>query len=82
MIRRPGPRTSAILIVATTAVVAGAWLATAYAGTARLRDVSPGPNGWTNRPTPDIVLRVDNVSGLKRYSVTIDGRTVTGARQR
>jgi lipoprotein-anchoring transpeptidase ErfK/SrfK len=77
MIRRPGPRTSAILIVATIAVAAGAWLGTAYAGTARLRDVSPGPNDWTNRSTPDIVLRVDNVSGLKRYSVAIDGRSVT-----
>jgi lipoprotein-anchoring transpeptidase ErfK/SrfK len=79
---RPGPRTTALLIVATAAVVAGAWLGTAYAGTARLRDVSPGPNGWTNRSTPDIVLRVDNVSGLKHYSVAIDGRVVTSQVER
>jgi len=79
---RPGPRLTALLIVALAAVGAGAWLGTAYAGTARLRDVIPAPDGWTNRSTPDIVLRVDNVSGLKRYSVAIDGRAVTSHVQR
>ncbi|TMB86007.1 MAG: hypothetical protein E6J45_14535 [Chloroflexi bacterium] len=64
-------------MIAATAVAAGAWLGTAYAGTARLGDVSPGPNGWTNRSAPDIILGVDNVSGLKHYTVSIDGRAVT-----
>src|SRR5947207_592923 len=74
---RPGPRTIALLMIAATAVAAGAWLGTAYARTARLRDVSPGPNGWTNRAAPDIILRIDNVSGLRHYTVSIDGRAVT-----
>ena len=68
---------TATLIVALTTVAAGAWLATAYAGTPRLGAATPGPDGWTNRADPDIVLHVDNASALKSYSVDIDGRSVT-----
>jgi lipoprotein-anchoring transpeptidase ErfK/SrfK len=68
---------AALVIVALTAVAGGALLATAYAGTARLGAATPGPNGWTNRADPDIVLHVDNASSLASYSVHIDNRSVT-----
>jgi lipoprotein-anchoring transpeptidase ErfK/SrfK len=59
-------------------VLAGAWLAFAYAQTARIGAASPGDNSWTNKGEPRIVIKVDNASNLSSYQVTIDGRTVTG----
>ena len=71
-----GIRVAAIAAGAVIGVAGGA-AAYAYLGTARLGDVSPKPGGYANRPAPRIVIGVDNASRLDRWSVLVDGRSVT-----
>jgi len=57
--------------------LAGAWLAYAYAQTARIGSADPGGDGWINNGKPRIVIDVGNASNLKTYQVMIDGQRVT-----
>src|SRR4051812_12173376 len=70
---------TAVVIVSGT--LAGAWLAYAYAQTARIGSAEPGDNAWTNSGEPRIVINVDNASNLSNYQVMIDGRQVTDSAQ-
>jgi lipoprotein-anchoring transpeptidase ErfK/SrfK len=81
VIKRFGIFRVATAVLLLSGTLAGAWLAYAYAQTARIGSAEPGDNGWTNSGEPRIVIDVDNASNLSTYQVLIDGQRVTDRAQ-
>jgi lipoprotein-anchoring transpeptidase ErfK/SrfK len=81
VIKRLGIFRVATALLLVSGCLAGAWVAYAYAQTARVGSALPGDHGWTNSSRPRIVINVDNPSGLSTYQVLIDGRRVTDRAQ-